>query len=105
MVKQSMFDKIKLLQRQGYSIIEISAKLSLNRKTVSKYFHMPENDYKKYLLKMSYKEKVFEIYKRDIMFIYSANDNIKLNMCMTSLKKNMGNYHTRRKLYVTTLII
>ena len=80
MVKQSMFDKIKLLQRQGYSIIEISAKLSLNRKTVSKYFHMPENDYKKYLLKMSYKEKVFEIYKRDIMFIYSANDNIKLIM-------------------------
>ena len=80
MVKQNMFDKIKLLQRQGYSIIEISSKLSLNRKTVSKYFHMNEEQYKKYLFKMSSKEKVFEKYKSDILSIYSSNNNKKLNM-------------------------
>ncbi|MBN1216210.1 MAG: transposase [Candidatus Lokiarchaeota archaeon] len=80
MVIQIMFNKIKLLQRQGYSIIDISNKLSISRKTISKYYHMSIENYKKYLMAMSNKNKAFDKYKTDILIIYQNNNFKKLNM-------------------------
>ncbi len=80
MVKQIMFDKIKTLQRQGYSISEISTRLSISRKTISKYYKMSEPKYKNYLKSILEKEKSFDKYKKHIIEVYKINNFKKLNM-------------------------
>ena len=80
MVKQIMFDKIKTLQRQGYSITEISTRLSISRKTISKYYKMSEPEYKRYLKSIIEKEKGFDKYKKHIIEVYKINNFKKLNM-------------------------
>jgi transposase len=80
MVKQIMFDKIKTLQRQGYSISEISTRLSISRKTISKYYKMSEPEYKNYLKSILEKEKSFDKYKKHIIEVYKINNFKKLNM-------------------------
>lgn len=75
-----MFDKIKRLQRQGYSISEISTRLSISRKTISKYYKMSEPEYKRYLKSILEKEKGFDKYKKHIIEVYRINNFKRLNM-------------------------
>ncbi|MCK4797346.1 MAG: IS21 family transposase [Spirochaetes bacterium] len=79
MVKRDMFNRIKLLQRQGFSIKGISDELSLDRKTVRKYYQMSEKSYKIYISQLLNRSKVFDDFKDDILEVYEKNDNKKLN--------------------------
>jgi hypothetical protein len=80
MVNKIMYAQIQKLKRQGYQKKEISDKLRLNRKTVSKYYDMSEDDYVLYNQGFANREKIFSKYKSDIIEIYNHNDFAELNM-------------------------
>ena len=80
MVKKEMYYKIKALKNKGYTTSEIISELELNRRTVTKYLKMSEEDFLAYRRKLLCKGKVFDLFVKDILEIYQANGNTKVNM-------------------------
>jgi len=80
MVQKSMFKKIKKYKHKGYSKKKTSKELKVARKTVRKYWDMSEQEYFEYLQKQLYRNKAFDNLKFEILKVYSANDNQKLQM-------------------------
>jgi len=80
MVKKEMFYKVKRLRNKNYTISEIVSELKLNHKTVKKYLNMSEEDFLAYRREQLYKDKVYDMYVKDILEIYEANDYQKINM-------------------------
>lgn len=80
MVKKEMFYKVKVLQNMGYNIARIKSELKLDHKTVTKYFKMSEQEFLTYRKQLLFKDKVFDAYAKDILEIYQANNNRKVNM-------------------------
>ena len=80
MITKSMYKIIQQNKRQGYSKSAISDLLSLDPRTVSKYYSMDESTYRTYRLAHQYREKVFDDYESSILEVYRANENRPLNM-------------------------
>lgn len=80
MIRAKMYRQIQKFKHQGYSKSEISSKLGLNRKTVSKYYSMSEFDFKLYRQDQLYRNKVLERYEDKILEIYEKNEFKRLNM-------------------------
>lgn len=80
MVKTKMYKRIQQLKVQGLSINKISNELGLDRKTVRKYYRMNESDYLEYQKELESRFKILDPYMNEIIKIYEANNNIKLNM-------------------------
>ncbi len=69
-----MYKNIMKLKLKGYSQYQISKKLSIDRKTIRKYWKMSDNDYQKYLNSMLFRDKGFDVFKDEIVSIYEANE-------------------------------
>jgi len=80
MVKKTMYQKICVLKRQGLGKSEIASRLTLNIKTVNRYYNMTENEFRKYQESLLIKEKIFNRFEKDILEVYESNDFKKLNM-------------------------
>lgn len=80
MVNKEMFYKVKALKNMGYTRSEIKAELKLNHRTVTKYLYMSEQEFLEYRRELLYKDKVFDQYAKEILEIYEANNNRKINM-------------------------
>lgn len=80
MVKKTMYQKICALKRQGLGKSEIASRLTLNIKTVNKYYNMAENEFREYQKSILIKEKIFNHFDEDIFEVYENNDFKKLNM-------------------------
>jgi len=80
MVKRQMYQKIQRYKAQGYSRKRIAVELDLDRGTVRKYYDMPEESYRHYLLVRGERKKTAEEYQADILEVYQANQNRRLNM-------------------------
>ena len=80
MVKRQMYQKIQRYKAQGYSRKRIALELNLDRGTVRKYYDMPEESYRHYLLVRGERKKTAEEYQADILEVYQANQNRRLNM-------------------------
>ncbi len=78
MVSKSMFTQIMELKRQGKSRRYISRELRLDKKTVSKYYTMTDEEYRSMLAASLYREKVFDEYEELIMNVYSRNNYKKI---------------------------
>ena len=68
------------LKQKGLSKSKIADELDLNNRTVTKYLKMSEQDFRVYQKQQLYKEKIFDSYVNDILDIYAANNNQKVNM-------------------------
>ena len=64
MVKKNMYYEIKTLQRAGMSKKGIARKLSIDPKTVRKYWIMEDNDFSLYMQELRYREKEFQLYRK-----------------------------------------
>ncbi len=80
MVKNIMYQDIKKLKLLGKSKNGVSRELSIDIKTVRKYWAMNDSEYQKSLMEFSFREKEFEGIKTDILKVYEKNDYIRLNM-------------------------
>ena len=67
MVKKTMYQKICTLKRQGLGKSEIASRLTLNIKTVNKYYNMAENKFREYQKSLLIKEKIFNRFEEDIL--------------------------------------
>lgn len=56
-IKFIVYYETHKLDREGYSVSKISELLGINRRTVSKYLAMSEQDYEDFLIKQSERKK------------------------------------------------
>ena len=80
MVKKAMYQRIIELKKQGMSKSQIAIKLGISKKTAKKYYSMDEAKFIKYQRKHLNREKVFELYRDNILEVYAKNKNRRLNM-------------------------
>lgn len=74
MIVMNLYQKVRLCKKKGYSNKRISKDLKIDRKTVRKYCEMNEVDYVQYQKSKEQKERVFDIYRDEILSIYRVND-------------------------------
>ena len=80
MVKKIMYRKICQLKKQGISKTRISQQLKLDMKTVRKYYRMSEESFIAYLNNLKVRTKRFDSYEKEILELYAANGDKRLNM-------------------------
>jgi transposase len=80
MVNKQMYMKIKKMKKLGKSKSQVSRELSLDRKTVSKYYEMSDEEYRQLLAESMYREKIFEPYMNEILKVYDQNNNQPLHV-------------------------
>jgi transposase len=80
MVKQQMYQEIQALKRKGLGIAAAAEALELDRKTVSKYYRMSEEEFSEYRREMAYRQKAFDAHAEEIIEVYEANGYRKLNV-------------------------
>ncbi|HUV07401.1 MAG TPA: DDE-type integrase/transposase/recombinase [Spirochaetia bacterium] len=73
MINKAMFKQVQTFRRQGGSKASIVKALELDPKTVAKYFAMEEEDYRAYRRDHLFRDKAFDIYRREILEVYEAN--------------------------------
>lgn len=69
-----MYQKIQHFRRKGFTKADIIRETGLNKRTVWKYYSMPEKKYSRYIEKVRYRTKIFEPYQPHILNLYKAND-------------------------------
>ena len=74
MIVMNMYQKVRKFKKREYSIKRISRELKIDPKTVKKYYGMSESEYVLYRNKLEKKERVFDIYRDDILSIYPVNN-------------------------------
>ena len=80
MIKITMYKKIKQLKMEGKTTTEIIHISKLDYKTVKKFLQMDDTKYNQYRVDTSFRSKVFDDLKDEILAVYKANDNRKLVM-------------------------
>lgn len=80
MITKKMYSQIQAFKRQGQSKKKIATGLNIDPKTVAKYYHMTEKDYRTYRRQRQFREKSFEDYERELLDVYGRNDHHRLNM-------------------------
>jgi len=80
MIRKKMYKQIQTFKGRGYSKGKISAVLGLDPKTVAKYYHMDERDFRYYRQQHMFRDKVLEEYEKDILEVYETNEFKRLNM-------------------------
>ncbi len=80
MIREKMYKQVQSFKRQGRSKRQIAACLGMDPKTVAKYFHMDERDFKSYRQQHMFREKLLEEYEEDILEVYEKNEFKRLNM-------------------------
>jgi transposase len=80
MVNKKMYQRIQKLKKKGYGKFQIAKQLKLDPATARKYYQMSPDQYSDYLLKIQERQKLFEVYEKEILKVYRKNDNQRLNM-------------------------
>jgi len=80
MIRKKMYKQIQNFKGQGHSKGEIAVTLGMDPKTVAKYYHMDEKDFKCYRQQHMFRDKVLEEYEEDILEVYEKNELKRLNM-------------------------
>jgi transposase len=78
MVKKEMYHEIKKLQKLGYGKNRITRELSINKRTVIKYWDMDEEGYREYLNKSRYRDKEYDGLHEAILELYRENENMRI---------------------------
>ena len=75
-----MYKQVQACKRKGHSKREIAGALGMDAKTVAKYFHMDERDFRSYRQQHMFRDKFLEEYEKDILEVYEKNEFKRLNM-------------------------
>ena len=79
MLKKIMYQRIQEFKGLGLNKSQIARKLEINKKTVRKYYQMDEAKFSRYQRKLLNRNKIFEVFKDEILEIYANNDIKQLN--------------------------
>lgn len=74
MIVMNMYQKVRKFKKRKYSQKQIARELKIDRKTVRKYCEMSESEYVQYRNKLEKKERVFDLYRDEILSIYRVNN-------------------------------
>ncbi len=75
MITMNLFQTIRKHKKAGMGIRQISKKLEVSRKTVSKYYKMSAEKYVEYQKIAHKKEQVFEPFRDEVIEIYRLNES------------------------------
>ena len=78
MVKKQMYHEIKKLQKLGYGKNRITRELGIDKHTVIKYCKMDEEEYRKYLDKLRFRDKEYAGLRDSILDLYRENEFIRI---------------------------
>ena len=74
MIVMNMYQKVRKFKKRKYSNKRISRELKIDPKTVRKYCNMSESEYIQHREKLSQKDRVFDLYRDEILSIYRVNN-------------------------------
>lgn len=80
MVRIKMYIEIQNGKSQGKTIRQLARDLSLDRKTVAKYYHMKDEEFRDLQHDSQNRSKIFDKFMDEILEIYETNFNKKLNV-------------------------
>ena len=80
MIQEKMYKQVQSFKRRGRSKRQIAACLGMDPKTVAKYYHMDEREFKSYRQRHMFREKLLEEYEENILEVYEINEFKRLNM-------------------------
>ena len=78
MLNMSVYQQIHRFKKKGATKTDIVKYLSLNFRTVAKYYDMSGQEYLEYVNALKHRTKAFESLKEDILEVYRLNGNRKL---------------------------
>jgi len=76
MVREAMYTKIQAKKQLGYSIRKCAREMDIDRKTVSKYWHMQADEYTKYMAACCDRSKILDPYRTEITTLLETWPNI-----------------------------
>jgi len=74
MIVMNMYQKVRKFKKRKYSQKRIAEELKMDRRTVRKYCEMSEAEYVQNRNNLQNKDRVFDLYRDEILSIYRVND-------------------------------
>ena len=87
MVREKMYNKIQSYKQMGYSIRKTAREADIDRKTVQKYWNMPQDEYVRYMAQCCSRTKILDPYKDEITTLLETWPNITSGSSMTDFVK------------------
>jgi transposase len=92
MVRELIFNEIQAHKQMGYSQNKVAKVTGLDRKTVKKYWNMPQEEYSQYLSKCSRRAKQLDCYKQEIIQLLETWANITSAIIYDRLRENHADF-------------
>ena len=83
-----MYSKIQSYKQMGYSIRRTAREADIDRKTVRKYWHMPQDEYVRYMAECCTRTKILDPYKKEISTLLETWPNITSAIIHDRLREN-----------------
>lgn len=106
MVREEMYNKVQSYKQMGYSIRRTAREADIDRKTVRKYWNMPQDEYTRYMAQCCERTKILDPYKKEIEALLETWPNTTSAIVYDRLRENHVNFapsYRSVSLYVTAL--
>ena len=88
MVREEMYNKIQSYKQMGYSIRRTAREADIDRKTVQKYWYMPQDEYVRYMAECCTRTKILDPYKDEITTLLETWPSITSAIIHDRLREN-----------------
>ena len=106
MVREEMYSKIQSYKQMGYSIRRTAREADIDRKTVQKYWRMPQDEYVRYMAECCKRTKILDPYKDEIAALLETWPSITSAIIHDRLRENHKNFapsYRSLSMYVTAM--
>lgn len=101
-----MYNKIQEYKQMGYSIRRTAREADVDRKTVQKYWNMPQDEYVRYMAACCNRTKILDSYKDEITALLETWPNITSAIIHDRLRENHKDFapsYRSVSMYVTAM--
>jgi len=106
MVREKMYNKVQSYKQMGYSIRQTAREADMDRKTVRKYWNMPQDEYVRYMAQCCERAKILDPYREEIIALLETWPNITSAIIHDRLRENHEDFapsYRSVSMYVTAL--
>jgi len=106
MVREKMYNKVQSYKQMGYSIRQTARDADMDRKTVRKYWNMPQDEYVRYMAQCCERTKILDPYRNEITALLETWPNITSAIIHDRLRENHKDFapsYRSVSMYVTAL--
>ena len=106
MVREKVYNKIQSYKQMGYSIRKTAREADIDRKTVRKYWNMPQDEYVRYMAQCCSRSKILDPYKDEVVTLLETWPNITSAIIHDRLRENHKDFapsYRSVSMYVTAM--